>query len=115
MAVIPGMGHKHKYHIVIRVIRWKECGGQPELGIEEKAGVGWAGQHPDNCQETATKKTDVLHVTTSWRNLGARYDCTILQGFRQSGLNFCQVCAIFMISIVHEWYHLAVMRIYEQK
>ena len=38
----PGhKGHKNKYHIIIRVIKWKECeGGQPELGQEEKAGVG---------------------------------------------------------------------------
>ena len=68
-----------------------------------------------NCQEMATKKTDVLHVTTSWRNSGARYDCAILRGSGRSGLNFCQVCAIFMISIAHEWYRLAVVRIYEQK
>ena len=44
----PGhKGHKNKYHIVIRVIRWKECGGQPELGQKEKAGDGWVGRHPD--------------------------------------------------------------------
>ena len=41
-------GHDNKYHIIIRVIRWKECGGQPELGQEEKAGVGRAGRHPDS-------------------------------------------------------------------
>ena len=68
-----------------------------------------------DCQETATKKTDILHVTTSWRNSGARYDCAILRGSGRSGLNFCQVCAIFMISIEHEWYRLAVVRIYKRK
>ena len=50
MAVIPGMGHKNKYHIVIKVMRSKKCGGQPELGQEEKAGDGLAGRHPDNYQ-----------------------------------------------------------------
>ena len=36
------MGYKNKYHIVIKVIKSKECGGQPELGQEEKAG-DWLG------------------------------------------------------------------------
>ena len=61
------------------------------------------------------KKTDLLHVTTSWRKSGARYDSAILQGSGPSGLVFCQVCALFMISVAHEWYRLAVVRIYEQK
>ena len=33
-----------------------------------------------DCQEMATKKTNILHVTTSWCNSGARYDCATLQG-----------------------------------
>ena len=68
-----------------------------------------------DCRETAIKKTDLLHITTSWRGSGARYDCAILRGSGPSGLVFCQVCAIFMISIENEWYRLAVVRIYEQK
>jgi hypothetical protein len=68
-----------------------------------------------DCQETATKKTDLLHVTTSWRGSEARYDYAILQGSGPSGLIFCQVCATFLISVANEWYRLAVMRIYEQK
>lgn len=68
-----------------------------------------------DCQETATKKTDLLHSTTSWRGLGERYDCAILQGPGRSGLVFCQVCAIFMVLIGHEWHRLAVLRVYERK
>ena len=68
-----------------------------------------------DCQETATKKTDILHVTSSWRGSGARYDYAILQGSGPSGLLFCQVCAIFLILVGDEWYRLAVVRIYEQK
>lgn len=61
------------------------------------------------------RKTDLLHVTTSWRGSGERYDCAILQGSGRSGLVFCQVCAIFMISIAHVWHRLALVRTYEQK
>ena len=67
-----------------------------------------------DCQETAVK-TDLLHVTTSWCGSGARYDCAILRGSGPSGLIFCQVCAIFLISVANEWYRLAVVRIYERK
>ena len=67
------------------------------------------------CQETATKKTDLLHVTTSWRGSGPRCDYAILQGSGPSGLVFCQVCAVFMILIGGEWYCLAVVRIYKQR
>ncbi|KAF9789540.1 hypothetical protein BJ322DRAFT_1177836 [Thelephora terrestris] len=67
-----------------------------------------------DCQETATKKTDLLHVATSWRGSGARYDHAILQGSGRSGLNFCQVCAVFMILVEREWYRLAVVRIYKR-
>lgn len=68
-----------------------------------------------DCQEMAAKKTDLIHITTSWRGSGARYDCAILQGSGPSGMVFCQVCAIFLISIKGEWYCLAVVRIYKQK
>jgi hypothetical protein len=68
-----------------------------------------------DCQETAVKKTDLLHVATVWRGLGARHDSAILQGSRPSELLFCQVCAIFMILIMHEWYRVAVVRVYERK
>ena len=61
------------------------------------------------------KKTDLLHVMTSWRGSGERYDCAILQGSGSSELVFCQVCAIFMISIAQEWRRLAVVRTYERK
>jgi hypothetical protein len=68
-----------------------------------------------DCQETAVKKRDLLHVTTSWCGSGARYDCIILRASGSSGLIFCQVCAIFMISVACEWYRLALMIIYKQK
>jgi len=68
-----------------------------------------------DCQETALKKVDLLHVTTSWRGSGARYDCAILQGATPSKLIFCQICAISMILIAHEWYRFAVVKMYEQK
>ena len=68
-----------------------------------------------DCQEMATKKTDLLHVTTSWRGSGARYDCAILRGSGSLGLVFCQVCAIFMILIAHKWHCLVAVRIYEPK
>jgi hypothetical protein len=68
-----------------------------------------------DCQETAVKKMDILHVTPSWRGSGARYDCAILQGQGTRGLIFCQVCAIFMILIGCEWHRLAIVRIYKQK
>lgn len=61
------------------------------------------------------KKTDLLHVTPSWRGSGERYDCAILQGSGLSGLVFCQVCALFMILVAGEWHRVAVVRIYEQK
>ena len=61
------------------------------------------------------KKTDLLHVTTSWRDSGARYDCAILQGSGPSELVFCQLCAIFMISIGEKWHRLAVVRTYERR
>ena len=61
------------------------------------------------------KKTDLLHITTSWRGSGERYDCAILQGAGSSALVFCQICALFMISVAHDWHRLAVVRIYEQK
>jgi len=66
-----------------------------------------------DCQETAVKKTDLLHVTTSWRGSGERYDSAILQGSGPLELVFCQICAIFMISIAQEWHRLAVVRTYE--
>ena len=68
-----------------------------------------------DCQETAAKKTDLLHVTTSWRGSGPRYDCAILQGSGPSGLVFCRVYAIFMTLIGYEWYRLAVVRVYKQR
>lgn len=68
-----------------------------------------------DCQETAAKKTDLLHVATSWRRSGARYDCAILQGSGPSGLIFCQVCAIFLILVAGNWHRLAVVKIYNQK
>ena len=68
-----------------------------------------------DCQETAMKKTDLLHITTSWRGSGPRYDCAIIQGSGPSALIFCQVCAVFLISVTDKWYRLAVTRIYEQK
>ena len=68
-----------------------------------------------DCEETTMKKSDLLHIVTSWPQLGERYDCVILQGSSPSGLVFCQVCAVFMISIAQEWCHLAVMRIHKQK
>lgn len=61
------------------------------------------------------KKVDLLHVTTSWRESGPRYDCAILRGSGPSGLVFCQVCAMFMIMIAQEWHRLAIVRIYERK
>lgn len=68
-----------------------------------------------DCQETAMKKTDLLRVTPSWRGSGERYDCAILQGAGSSGLVFCQVCALFMVSVARDWHRLAVVRIYEQR
>ena len=66
-------------------------------------------------QETATKRVDLLHVTTSWRRSGERYDCAILQGSGPLGLVFCQVFAIFMVSIACKWHRLAIVRIYKRK
>lgn len=68
-----------------------------------------------DCQETAVSKTGLLHVMTSWRGSGERFDSAILRGSGPSGLVFCQVFALFMISVSCEWYRLAVVRIYEQK
>ena len=68
-----------------------------------------------DCQETAVKKVDLLHITASWRGSGARYDHAILQGFGPLDLIFAQACAIFMIFVAREWRRLAVVRIYERK
>ena len=43
MAVILGMGHKHKYHGVIKVISERSVGDNLSWRQEERAGVGWTG------------------------------------------------------------------------
>ena len=68
-----------------------------------------------DCQETAIKKTEIIHVSSSWRNSGPRYDSAILQGPTQASIKFVQVCAMFSIRLVGQTFRILVARTYKKK